>query len=364
MDILVTCKMDFGTLPAKIRPLSNVNRVNKIYVLRSGDYSEPIKKVVYLNGLQNFHDYTLIRMIMTPIYMFMLTKRFNIDLILSYHVIPYGVFAFLVSKLTGIPYNVSITGTLIHSFLTNKTLIGRFLIKVINQSIFINVPGHYSKKMLVSKNISPRKIKILHSTVDPNQFYPRIHIKKIYDIIFIGRLEREKRLKLFIDVVNNISKQIKIQTLIVGKGSLRDYLIKYTEECKLTNEIKFIDFTEDVSTLYNKGKVFVLCSKMEALSLSVMEAMASGLPVVAPNIGDLSMAIKHEENGVLIEDINVNTYSDVIIELLLNKNKYREYSRNSRKHILKNHSDEVSTRKWNQICNTHFHPDSNKVIYC
>ena len=349
MDILVTCKMDFGTLPAKIRPLSNVNRVKKIYVLRSGDYSEPIKKVVYLNGLQNFHDYTLIRMIITPIYMFMLTRRFNIDLILSYHVIPYGVFAFLVSKLTGIPYNVSITGTLIHSFLTNKTLVGRFLIKVINQSIFINVPGHYSKKMLVSKNISPRKIKILHSTVDPNQFYPRIHIKKVYDIIFIGRLEREKRLKLFIDVVNNISKQIKIQTLIVGKGSLRDYLIKYTEECKLTNEIKFIDFTEDVSTLYNKGKVFVLCSKMEALSLSVMEAMASGLPVVAPNIGDLSMAVQNGQNGILLNDISVDSYSTAIKDLLINKKKCKLFSRNAREFIIKNHSDQLSTRKWNSV---------------
>ena len=53
MDILVTCKMDYGTLPAKIRPLAKADRVKRIYVLRSGDYCGNIKKVIYLVESQN-----------------------------------------------------------------------------------------------------------------------------------------------------------------------------------------------------------------------------------------------------------------------------------------------------------------------
>ena len=61
------------------------------------------------------------------------------------------------------------------------------------------------------------------------------------------------------------------------------------------------------------------------------------------------MAVQNGQNGILLNDISVDSYSTAIKDLLINKKKCKLFSRNAREFIIKNHSDQLSTRKWNSV---------------
>ena len=349
MNILVVCKMGPGTLEAKLRPLTKVEAIKKIYVFRPGNYYKAFDKVSYINTSSMFFSFTFIRMIVTPIYMIYLIKINNIGLIISYHVIPYGIFAYLAGIITKVPYNISLTGTLIHKYINDKTLFGKFLIEILEKALFINVPGVNARNHLIKNRVDEKKICILHSSIDTDKFIRREEIVRDYDLIYVGSLEKHKKVELLIQAAKKVSNQMTIRVLIVGKGICELLIKTQIKELQFDNNIDLLGYRSDVSKLYNRAKIFVLCSEMEALSVSVMESMSCGVPVIAPNIGDLSMAVQNGQNGILLNDISVDSYSTAIKDLLINKKKCKLFSRNAREFIIKNHSDQLSTRKWNSV---------------
>ena len=76
-----------------------------------------------------------------------------------------------------------------------------------------------------------------------------------------------------------------------------------------------------------------MASKLEGLGTSVLDAIAAGLPVVGTRAGGIPEMIKHNENGLLVEVGNSIALADAIIELVNNKLKREEFSRNGKKTI-------------------------------
>lgn len=141
--------------------------------------------------------------------------------------------------------------------------------------------------------------------VDLDVFKP-MNLKKEYDLIFIGRLESNKGIDLFLDavrlMVNNSSLPVKC--LIVGEGSLRKELEQRTINYELNNYVFFYGWAKDqneVTELINKSKILVMPSYNEGGPRVVVEAMACGVPVLATPVGIVPDLLKNGHGGAIIE---------------------------------------------------------------
>jgi glycosyltransferase involved in cell wall biosynthesis len=91
----------------------------------------------------------------------------------------------------------------------------------------------------------------------------------------------------------------KVDLLMVGDGPLRGELESLAVELRIVDRVKFLGIRKDIPLLMQASDVFALTSLSEAASLTLLEAMASGLPVVATAVGGNPEIVRHEREGLL-----------------------------------------------------------------
>lgn len=131
----------------------------------------------------------------------------------------------------------------------------------------------------------------------------------------------EMLIKSIWDVMNHINKSIHLT--LVGDGVLRDELEKLVQSSGLEHQISFVGSVPDPAPLLKKADAFVMSSHYEGMPLSVAEAMAAGLPIIAPQVGGLNEMV--DGNGILYEVDNQNALSKAIINLIDNNDLWDQY---------------------------------------
>lgn len=113
--------------------------------------------------------------------------------------------------------------------------------------------------------------------------------KKDIDVLFVGRFEEAKDPIMFVNVIKDIVFNHKkdINVLMVGRGTLKESTLAYIKECKLENNIKVIDFSEEPHKYMKKSKVFFTPSKWEGFGLVFLEAIANNSVPVATPVGGI-----------------------------------------------------------------------------
>ena len=159
--------------------------------------------------------------------------------------------------------------------------------------------------------------------------------RKTGNTVFITacRFNAIKGLENLIDIFNVFNNNhTKWMLLLVGTGELFDQIKARVSFYSLEDKIFFLGFQENLAPLYEKADFYINSSKNEALSLSIIEAMSSGLPILASNVGGIPEVVQHHKNGFLIDFSND---SEPIKYLKMAYNiepkLYREFSKNSRK---------------------------------
>jgi phosphatidylinositol alpha 1,6-mannosyltransferase len=142
---------------------------------------------------------------------------------------------------------------------------------------------------------------------------------------YVGRLANEKR----IDDLAVLDKRDDIQLVIVGDGPARIRL-----ERELPNA-KFVGYQggEDLARYYASLDIFVHTGKHETFCQSIQEALASGVPVIAPNSGGPTDLVKHGWTGFLID--TSNSYSlNHSVNQILNSSEHRLMSQRARESVV------------------------------
>lgn len=334
-----------GTLEAKFIPLSRMDEVDRIFILRK--FTGPqIPKVKYII-LPKIFRFSIIAVLFSAFILAFYTKKVKADIILSYHFIPYAFYAFIASSITGIPFVVAQTGLRIQSVALN-VFYKPWIRLVIKKAMLLFVPGSKSKSFWLKYGIHKSKIKVLHSTIDISHYKPIIGEKK-YDFIFLGRLAKEKNIPLLFDSFEKLKKSgILFKTVIVGQGNMEYELKEMVKSKHLEDEILFAGFQDDVVEWLNKSKIFLMASISEGLPTALMQAMACELICVSSNVGNIPDLI-NEETGFLYDNQDSIELLKTL-ELLLNKrNNFKFQMRNARKLVVEKHSHESAMEKWKTI---------------
>ena len=120
-------------------------------------------------------------------------------------------------------------------------------------------------------------------------------------LLSVGELNENKNHETVIRAI----KDVEVYYVIAGRGGLQEHLQRVINELGMTERVKLLGFRADVAELYQVADVYVLPSVREGLNVSIMEAMASGLPVVCGRIrGNIDLI--DEDGGSLFESQNVN----------------------------------------------------------
>jgi glycosyltransferase involved in cell wall biosynthesis len=144
-----------------------------------------------------------------------------------------------------------------------------------------------------------------------------------------------------------VKNQPETKFLIAGEGPLKNYLMKTIQDAKLTNNFRFLGRVSEklLPALYNCSDIFVLPSIQEGQGIVLLEAQASGKPVVGFDIGGVREAVQNGETGFLVKGEESDAFADSLIKLLDDRDLRQRMGVNGRKFVVENFTWDISAQK-------------------
>jgi len=178
--------------------------------------------------------------------------------------------------------------------------------------------------------------------IDLNKFKPQLiekkkELRKKYGysdtdfiLIYVAEMSYRKHQDLLINVVNILKTKIPVlKLLLVGTGELLDKYIVQAKRLKLEQHINFLGYRNDIPNLVSIADVSVSSSRQEGLPVNVMEAMATGLPLVVTNCRGNRDLVKDGENGYVVEIDDVYGFAKAVEKLYNSEELRKSFSKKS-----------------------------------
>jgi glycosyltransferase involved in cell wall biosynthesis len=159
--------------------------------------------------------------------------------------------------------------------------------------------------------------------------------------LFVGRLEEQKGLIYLIEAVRRLKSGVgKFTVQLVGEGSQRSHLEKLVDAYGLGNYVKFTGRLDlkSLRDIYLDSDIFVLPSLWEGMPLTLLEAWASGLPVILTSVGNIPELCVNMENAWIIEPGNAMDLFNAMFELIKSDELRDRLGRNGLMTVRKNYS--------------------------
>lgn len=148
--------------------------------------------------------------------------------------------------------------------------------------------------------------------IDKRNYTPNLAPRELKRVLFVGRLTTEKHVEVTMKAIARLVPELDLVFDIVGGGDQRRNLEQTAQQLGIEERVVFHGRVseEELRASYTKADVFVIASIAELQSIATMEAMASGLPIIAANAVALPHLVHDGENGYLFEPGNVDDLSD------------------------------------------------------
>ena len=150
-------------------------------------------------------------------------------------------------------------------------------------------------------------------------------------VAIIGRLVAIKNHQMFIDVIENVNQKTskKVVYFIVGDGEESDNIQKSVDPLiKKGMDIRMTSWIKDIAAFNAGMDIICLTSKNEGTPVSLIEAQASGIPVVSTSVGGIKDIVLEGETGFLVARDDTNKFAEKLMDLIENENKRQEMSQN------------------------------------
>jgi glycosyltransferase involved in cell wall biosynthesis len=217
----------------------------------------------------------------------------------------------ILSKLTEIPALATIHGRNLH--------IRDFEVHKLTQT-HISVVAKTAYYQALALGVPSSKLKFIANGVDTEVFHPQARSTYLHSLIgadpaaplvgFVGRLSPEKGPEIFLQAASMIHKMHKLPKschfVLIGEGSMRDRLKHEIADLGMENHVHLVGLQHEMAKTYASLDLVVSTSFSEAMPLAMLEAMASGLPVVATNVGGIPDIVAEGCTGLLcsVGDLN------------------------------------------------------------
>jgi len=178
----------------------------------------------------------------------------------------------------------------------------------------------------------------LYLGIDLSVFYPMPEIEKEWNIAFLGRLEKMKAVDLFPEMLTLLKQDYpNLKFLMTGEGSLKSNLLDDFDNAGVSHMVDYLGVveTKTVPKLINQSRIFIYPSREEPFGLSILEAMACGVPVVTTNVYGPSEIITEGIDGLTVNPDDVNALVEAVSSLLNNEKHRVQIGRRGRETVEK-----------------------------
>ncbi|MFP9193646.1 glycosyltransferase family 4 protein [Natrialbaceae archaeon A-CW1-1] len=173
-----------------------------------------------------------------------------------------------------------------------------------------------------------------------SDYEPVVHEGK-EDLIVgsVGQLSEAKNYRSLLDVAEQLA-DTSLEFRVAGDGSLLDELLYEVENRGLSN-VSFLGDLANVPQFLSNCDIYFQPSKREGLCISVLEAMATSLPIVGSDVGGIGQNVVHGESGFLYEPYDIDGFANSICNLMANPTRRLEFGSTGRKLVRECYTQEV-----------------------
>lgn len=322
MNLLVFAGLSDKKLQSKLRPVVSMEKVENAYLVRNSSLSlQKIHSLTPPSSLNILFLRELIKLLLGAYVVFFK----EVDFILGIYFRPHGLFACILGKVFGKPVIPVFIGNDV-DFVEKHPLLFKNLLKTSHR---IGVRGTRSKKRIREME-NPDSQLFIHHNIFHLPEIESFSSSKTVDVLCIADFSRVKRMDVFLKIIQKIKeKKPGIKAVMLGGGRKRKFYEKMKNQLNLQSNVSFKGRVEDVESYLSQSRIFLLTSEAEGLPMSVIEAMAFGLPCVVPLVGDIPDVVEEGYNGYLINPLDTNGFVSKSLKLLEDQNLYQKMSQNA-----------------------------------
>jgi len=252
-----------------------------------------------------------------------------------------------------------------YKYYINKIFFKIYLLidRILNHftNVLITVSDEQKKQLIKHKHITSNKVIRVYNGIDINRFkkvnIPNNQVSTTFG--YVGRLIKEKGVKdLLICFEQLLNDDNNCKLLYIGDGPYLKKLNQNIFKMGIEDKVQCVGNKTQIDEILRTFDIFVLPSYAEGLPLSILEAMASELPVIASTVNGIPEIIKHNYNGLMHEPGDLKMLYNNMKYLLKNNQLRKKIGHNARNTVVKTFSLDAMIRNTENI----YHAELNKGI--
>jgi len=235
-----------------------------------------------------------------------LARSNQIDAALAFFSVPGGIVARWLNLRTGIAYVVSLRGGDVPGTEPHLAIFYRVLQSlrrdILKRAQAVCAPSQGLKEL--SEKTDPFPVQVVPNGINTELFQPEPQRRlKVPTLLSVGRLHAQKNVGYLLNLVAAIKSKTEVRALIIGDGPERPGLEAIAASLGITDSVQFSGWLprDEVQKAYQSATFLVHASSYEGMSNVILEALASGLPVVASQIPGNTELIGDNVNGFLFD---------------------------------------------------------------
>ena len=323
----------------------------------------PWKKNIYYHEVDTF-DYPLFEeppydlALATKIYQ--VVTQNNIDVIHSHYAVPHSVSAYLAQQMA--LANKQNVGTITTLHGTDVSIVGdeptlRDVVAfALSKSDVVTSVSQAMASEAEDKYSLNKKVQVIYNFVNiqPPAKTPE-DLKDVFGandsniITHISNFRQVKRIEDVIRVFNKINKKVDSKLLLIGDGPEQRAAHKLAVKLNVSNKIHFLGLQSSIEKLLAISDLFLLPSEKENFSLSALEAMSCGVPVIATRVGGMAEMIDNGKDGYLFDVGDIDGMAEAGIKLLDDKDSYKKISAAAQKKAKEGFSPEIIVPQYEKL---------------
>ncbi|HPD07176.1 MAG TPA: glycosyltransferase [Candidatus Bipolaricaulis sp.] len=209
--------------------------------------------------------------------------------------------------------------------------------------------------------VPQHKIRYLPNGIDTERFRPdpqfRAHLRQelgletAFGWLAVGRFDVAKDYPNMLQAFSRVAQERpEAQLLIAGDGPLRPSMEQLASDLGITDRVKFLGIRRDIPALMNAADAYVMSSAWEGMPNVLLEAAASGLPIVATDVGGNSEVVIDSKTGFLVPPKDPEALAQVMVWLMdLSQGERRRVGEAARQHIVANYSLDHVVDQWEAL---------------
>ena len=227
----------------------------------------------------------------------------------------------------------------------------------------VGVSGDVATSLVADVGIEPSRVCFIANGINLSRYRPdpslraslRSELRIAQSTLVYGIVARLVPVKAHADLIDAFhivhQAQADTQLLIAGNGACREALHGQVASLGLTQSVIFLGEVRDTERVLNAMDVYVLSSTDEGMNLTLLEAMATGLPVIATGVGGNPEVVADGNTGMLVPARNPQRMAQAMHELLIKGDLRREFGLAGRQRVERQFSQANTLRKYRALYN-------------